>query len=83
MNLIHGLPPRSWKGKRPPERAVKASKMDEEVREHRHAKIRYLADQLADEFSDVGRPVSARQVLDMLETLWPKECRMELAKGRE
>lgn len=77
---LHGLPPRCWKGKRPPERP---ERVDEAMREHRHATIRYLADQLSEQLSDEGRVVSARQVLDLLESLWPKECRTQLAKGRE
>lgn len=80
LNLIHGLPARSWKRKPEKEMTVKEC---EAQREHRAAAIRVLADKLADQFSDLGRSVSARQVLDMLETLWPKECRRELARGRE
>lgn len=83
MNLIHGLPPRSWKGKRPPLIEKAMPKLDESMREHRHAAIRFLADQLAEQFSDEGNVVSAREVLDLLERLWPRECRTRLAKGRE
>lgn len=81
--LRHGLPLRAWKGKRPPHVEKAMPKLDESMREHRQAAIRFLADQLAEQFSDEGRIVSARQVLDLLESLWPKECKARLAKGRE